>query len=120
MGDQYEAKLKMFFNESVTSARVEYSVWLKYYCRHLHEDEEIRFILKGSGYFDIRGETLALYESGAWILTRSGGTEPAKNEWIRINVTPGDLLVLPAGIYHRFTLDEGNYIQAMRLFKVHP
>jgi 1,2-dihydroxy-3-keto-5-methylthiopentene dioxygenase len=41
-----------------------------------------------------------------------------KNErWIRIFLEKGDLYILPAGVYHRFSPSDLNYIKAVRLFK---
>ncbi|KAM0897823.1 hypothetical protein ACQ4PT_022291 [Festuca glaucescens] len=68
-----------------------YKVKIKnFFEEHLHTGEEIRYCLEGSGYFDLRAEN---------------------EQWIRVAVKKGGMIVLPAGMYHRFTLDSDNYIK---------
>jgi 1,2-dihydroxy-3-keto-5-methylthiopentene dioxygenase len=82
MGAQYKQKLEIFYSE------------------HSHDDEEIRLVLEGEGYFDVRDSA---------------------DMWIRIHVTRGDLIVLPKGIYHRFTVvPTTKRIVARRLFQSAP
>ncbi|KAF8524886.1 RmlC-like cupin domain-containing protein [Hysterangium stoloniferum] len=82
LGEAFEANTKAFFDE------------------HMHGHDEIRFILDGSGFSDVR--------------------ETPTEAWIRLPLSAGDLLVIPAGMYHRFTLDETDAIKAVLLFKFQP
>jgi len=83
LGDQFETMLDKYFTK-----------W------HMHDEEEIRYILSGYGFWDVR--------------------EHPTDEWIRFQVLPGDFVIIPPGIYHRFTLGEFNHIKALRLTKEDP
>ena len=68
----------------------------KFVDEHLHDDDEVRFVLEGAGIFDIRSRD---------------------DRYMRVTVEPGDLIVVPANRHHRFMLTESKTIRCVRLFK---
>lgn len=68
----------------------------KFSREHHHGEDEVRFVVDGHGIFTIRG--------------RSG-------RYIELTVGPGDLITVPAGTRHWFTLAEDRRITCIRLFQ---
>lgn len=68
----------------------------KFKDEHLHTEDEVRFVLAGEGVFDIRS---------------------IDDRWMRVQVSPGDLIVVPRDRYHRFTLTDACRIRCVRLFQ---
>lgn len=68
----------------------------KFKDEHLHEEDEVRFVLDGEGIFDIRSRD---------------------DRWMRVTVERGDLIVVPEKRYHRFVLTPSQTIRCVRLFK---
>lgn len=64
---------------------------------HWHDEDEVRFIVKGCGIFHIAPE--------------NGGDVTA------IKMTAGDLIRVPRGTKHWFDLDETRTVRAIRLFQ---
>jgi 1,2-dihydroxy-3-keto-5-methylthiopentene dioxygenase len=64
---------------------------------HWHDEDEVRFIVKGCGIFHIAPD--------------SGGDVTA------VKMTAGDLIRVPRGTRHWFDLDETRTVRAIRLFQ---
>ena len=63
----------------------------------MHLEHEIRCVVEGSTTFDVRD---------------------VNDDWVTINLVAGDLLILPAGVYHRLSLFEDEpEVKVIRLFK---
>ena len=72
------------------------AILAKFDKEHLHTDDEIRFVLGGSGIFDIRS---------------------TNDLWMRVEVHPSDYISVPANRHHRFYVTEERAIRCVRLFK---
>uniref|UniRef100_F1LDG9 1,2-dihydroxy-3-keto-5-methylthiopentene dioxygenase n=1 Tax=Ascaris suum TaxID=6253 RepID=F1LDG9_ASCSU len=59
------------------------------------DEDSVYLIMEGSAYYDVEKE---------------------EDDWIRINVEKGDLLVIPKGLPYRFTVTPKNYVLVERFF----
>lgn len=66
---------------------------------HTHSEDEVRFILAGRGIFFLHGK------------------DDASDRVVSVEVGPGDLLRVPRGTTHWFTLCEDRRIRAIRWFQ---
>ena len=69
----------------------------KFRPEHFHDEDEVRFIIKGCGVFHIAPE--------------NGGNVTA------VKMTAGDMIRVPRGTRHWFDLDETRTVRAIRLFQ---
>jgi len=74
------------------------AICAKFDQEHFHTEDEVRFVVAGEGIFDVRDEA---------------------DQWLRIEVGEGDIIVIPAQKYHRFYLTAQKRIRCMRLFVNH-
>ncbi|WP_391205901.1 1,2-dihydroxy-3-keto-5-methylthiopentene dioxygenase [Psychrobacillus sp. L4] len=63
--------------------------------KHLHTDDEVRYIVSGHGVFIIQGKDESFFE---------------------VHLSPGDLISVPENITHYFTLSEDRKVVAVRIF----
>jgi 1,2-dihydroxy-3-keto-5-methylthiopentene dioxygenase len=68
----------------------------KFRPEHWHDEDEVRFIVKGCGIFHIA---------------------PADGDVAAVKMTAGDLIRVPRGTRHWFDLDETRTVRAIRLFQ---
>ncbi|GMS84340.1 hypothetical protein PENTCL1PPCAC_6515, partial [Pristionchus entomophagus] len=67
----------------------------EYYEPVTKDDNVVTMVTDGTCYFDV---------------------EPEEEDWIRIQVERGDLIVIPKGLSHRFTITPKNFVQMQRFF----
>jgi len=68
----------------------------KFRPEHWHDEDEVRFIVKGCGIFHIA---------------------PESGDVAAVKMTEGDLIRVPRGTRHWFDLDENRTVRAIRLFQ---